>query len=204
MYKNIAVLLLLLLIGGGAYSIVESGGINVIRNAYTNDPKTNTNPPSIENIVGLYSCTVRSGCNNKYLVLLKDDMTAEILLSSDSGIDTTVQQPEPVQQNNTSKELDTTTSSEAPDEEVSSSRTYLGSINDLSNIQPISDLKKGNWLLVRSNVIILTVTDNGDVKLDTPQKIIINKIDSNSLSRISYNKNEYKDMTKPVFLRENY
>jgi hypothetical protein len=209
MYKNIAVVALTLLIGGGIYSIIESGGVSVLHEAYTNDSKTNMHPPSTENIVGLYSCTERTGCKNKYLVLFKDDMTAELLLSSDTGVDNTVTEvaqtaPDATADTESSNDATTSDDTENSDDQDTAPKTYLGSINDLPNIQPMSDLKKGTWSLVRGNVIILTLTDNGDAKLATPQKIIINKIDTNSLSRISYNKTDYKDMTKPVFLRENY
>lgn len=88
MYKYLIISIAIMSIGGAGYYINKAGGGELIGNAITGETKINTIPPTLETVAGLYICDNSSGCENKYVLLLKDNQTAEMLLiSPKNGID---------------------------------------------------------------------------------------------------------------------
>ncbi len=80
MYKYLIIAIAFMSIGGGGYYLRSSGGAELIDKALSNDKQTILNPPTTESVSGLYVCNPTSGCKNKYVLLLKADQTAEMLL----------------------------------------------------------------------------------------------------------------------------
>lgn len=79
----------------------------------------------------------------------------------------------------------------------------IESLADIVNDQPLGNIVKGSWGLGHNNILIITLTEQGTTTFEIPQKLIIKKIESSVLSRIDFNKTDYKDMIKPAFVREN-
>lgn len=84
MYKYLVVGLTFLIITFSGWYIIKLGGGELIRNAFLGAPEQTTlNTPTIESVVGIYSCDKTTGCQDKYVILLREDQTIEFLSSSD-------------------------------------------------------------------------------------------------------------------------
>ncbi len=119
----------------------------------------------------------------------------------DSGI---VENPS-IESSDTSSSTVALNSDEVKDEimqqEYSTSVTSLNEGEDPN----VSDMiTKGTWGLTSNNILILTLTEQGTTTFEVPRKLIVKKVGASLLSRIDYNKNHYKDMVKPVFVRQHY
>lgn len=237
--------------------INKSGGAELIRNAYNNDPSGSLDVPTVDTVSGIYFCDNKSGCNNKYVLLLKEDQTAQMVsttdLSPDSPYYDSLSQNDSSNSTNTANDViqrnsivagdnppagDNTQSSGAQDNSTSTnivtdasstdvtvSPTDTQQSQDTSNQQPVDNtnqiqenigqvfdasngtdslyVKKGTWDFGNGNILIVSITEQGTTTLESPQKFIIKQVRASLLSGISYNKLVYKDMIKPVFIKQN-
>lgn len=60
----------------------------------------------------------------------------------------------------------------------------------------------GVWDLQIKNILVVTLTEKAETKYNVPQKIVIRNIRSKTLSKISYTKDNYKDMHNPIFFKQ--
>lgn len=130
-------------------------------------------PINPDDMPGVYTCHTAATCKNTYILVLKGDKTFELT----KKITTVVQE-----ETNTESEILATNSN--PNEEIS------------------NDTEKGNWDIGVQNMLILTITGKGLDNYDVPQKIVAKNVTQKTLSRISYTKNNYKDMTNPIFIKQ--
>lgn len=87
MYKYLIIGIAFVFTLSGNYYIRKAGGAELISKAVSGETKTNSVPLPIEDMVGLYVCDTQSGCNNKHVLLLKNDQTSELLqISNDVEI----------------------------------------------------------------------------------------------------------------------
>lgn len=90
MYKYLIVGVALLFLVSGGYYINKAGGGDLLASAFSKPPQSNLPPPTLESVTGVYTCDTSSGCNNKFVLLLRDDQTAEMiqLLNTDESSET--------------------------------------------------------------------------------------------------------------------
>ena len=69
-----------------------------------------------------------------------------------------------------------------------------------SNIQQNED--KGTWDLDVQNMLVVSFNGHGDTEYSSPQKLIIKNVGSTALFGIHYTKANYKDMVKPIFVKQ--
>ena len=72
--------------------------------------------------------------------------------------------------------------------------------NEASNVDTTTEI--GNWDLGVQNMLVITITGQGELVYDIPQKIVIKKVTAKTLSKISYTKNNYKDIISPIFIKQ--
>ncbi len=231
MYKYLIIGIACMVIIGSGYYMWRSGGGELIRNAYSVDAQSNLNPPTVESVTGIYTCTKKTGCNNKYTILLKEDQTFQMLASYDNEIEIVPTEEivggEQEERNsivvndtltpNTSETevlstggdtvviaTNTEMSADIVSDNININETSENESSTFESLDPLSDIESGKWGLGRGNILILTVTEQGTTTLDNPKKLIIGKIGASILSSISYNRSQYKDMIKPTFIRQNY
>ena len=60
----------------------------------------------------------------------------------------------------------------------------------------------GVWDLEIKNILVVTLTEKAETKYSVPQKIVIRNIRSKTLSKISYTKDNYRDMHNPIFFKQ--
>ncbi len=65
-----------------------------------------------------------------------------------------------------------------------------------------SIIEKGTWDIDVQNILVVTINEHGTSTYEVPQKIIILDVGTNTLSRINFTKNNYINMIKPVFIRQ--
>jgi hypothetical protein len=65
----------------------------------------------------------------------------------------------------------------------------------------ISSTEIGNWDLGVQNMLVITITGKEESVYDIPQKIVIKNVKNKTLSKISYTKSNYKDMSSPIFIK---
>ena len=216
-YRYLIIGMAVMFSASGYYYINQAGGADIIIGAISGDKKINTMPLNVENVVGVYACDVNSGCNGDYILLLKNDKSAEMLHTlftediKDKNnnsilIDTKIQKyssdisttdEEGVSNNDTQNNV---TSSQDDSSKLSS----LNSLSELSNSDSGDNiLDKGDWDMGVQNMLIINFKENNNDAYKIPQKVVIKQVDGNILSKISYTKTTYKDMLKPVFVRQN-
>jgi hypothetical protein len=227
-----------------------------IRGAFLGEPEQTTlNNPTVESVAGIYSCNKKTGCKDKYVIMLREDQTIELLSSVNPSVtdelknedpnsqevevidDVTIpEDKKPVERSSivfldasgqplgqpateqassttivvedatssltTTTTTPETTSQETPQQEngeegIPSSITSLTELEDATK----AVVEKGTWSFGGGNILIITLTSLGDTEYNTPQKLVIKKIGSSTLSSISFNKQRYKEMIKPVFVK---
>lgn len=83
-YKYLIVGIALMFAWSALHYISKVGGTELILGAISNDSSAGLIPPTVDSVTGAYICDSNSGCNNKYVLLLKSDQTAEMILVSKS------------------------------------------------------------------------------------------------------------------------
>lgn len=176
MYKYLIITIALMFTVAGGYYIDQAGG-GIMGNILTGNITTQDTliPVNIDDIPGEYVCKTVSACNNKYTLILKNDRTAELIKSS-----------KVTHENSSTTETGAweETPSDAPTDEVT------------------NNTEKGQWDLGVKNMLIVTLTEKGENTYTVPQKIVIKSIGTKTLSKISYTKNNYKDMHNPIFFKQ--
>lgn len=219
-------------IGGAGYYINKAGGGELIGNALSRDEKQIMDPPTSDTVAGLYICDTNSGCTKKYVLILKSDQMAEMtvidpiteeenelenveatidenkvlaplspLVNSNSSTSPTdgaaiVESPTVDTSTTTLPFTDTPVASPLTDEVLS--EKYLSDVPE----QAILTVEKGDWSLGVMNLLVITFTETGSSTYDIPQKIVVKSVGASLLSKISYTKSNYKDMVKPVFIKQ--
>lgn len=227
MYKHLIVGLTLIILWGSGYYIVNSGGGELIKNALFSNSQTGMSAPTEETVAGIYSCYAKTGCASKYTILLKEDQTAMLVASADAinvhEGDVDLEMLASLE-NEVGIEVASTSDNAAPTDSLTSQSDTTASTTDSSvtdvatsteefvspdvkfqtlvTSSPDANLEKGSWSFGSGNIIIAVFTEYGTTTYKTPHKLIIKKVEASILSRISFNKENYKDMLKPVFLRE--
>lgn len=74
--------------------------------------------------------------------------------------------------------------------------------NDTESESNTSISEIGVWNIEIKNTLVITLTEKAETKYSVPQKIVIRNVRSKTLSKISYTKNNYKDMHNPIFFKE--
>jgi hypothetical protein len=80
MYKYLIIGIALMFVTGSGYYLNKSGGLNLIYKASKSSGPLNLTQLTRDEISGLYVCNESSGCVHKHLLLLQDDLTAEMLI----------------------------------------------------------------------------------------------------------------------------
>lgn len=80
MYKYLIIGIALMFVTGSGYYLNKSGGLNLIYKASKSSGPLNLTQLTRDEISGLYVCDESSGCIHKHLLLLQDDLTAEMLI----------------------------------------------------------------------------------------------------------------------------
>lgn len=78
----------------------------------------------------------------------------------------------------------------------------VGTDTDPADSVPDSDTEKGDWNLDVQNILVINITGKGDKEYDVAQKIVVKNVRSKTLSKISYTKANYKDMSNPIFIKQ--
>lgn len=173
MYKYLIIGIALMFFSAGAYYINSAGG-GLISDIVAGNitSEANLTPLNIEKIPGIYVCNTSTTCKNKYTLSLKNDKTLELTRT----LLTTNNNPKKNQTD--SDAIDTTTLNGA-----------------------LLTSEQGTWDLGVQNMLVMTLTGSGETSYTIPQKIIIKNVRNTTLSKISYTKNNYKDMISPIFIR---
>lgn len=225
MYKYLIIGVSLMFISGGSYYINKAGG-GLISEVVSGNTQTTITPLNLENIPGVYICGVTSGCENEYVLLLKNDKTVEMTSvsadnqipfttnTSDTSIKAGKETPVPDSKVSSGSDNMTATSTEVatdgtttPNNETSSDPTSqvlsnVTSLEELPNNGSPSIVEKGTWDLGVQNMLVITLTEYGTTTYEVPQKLVIKNVEGNTLSKISYTKINYKDMVTPVFIKQ--
>lgn len=79
------------------------------------------------------------------------------------------------------------------------------STNKNEGIEISNDVEKGQWSLGNGNTVVMsfdkTYTE-GDESTTTTSTLFVQSVSSTTLAKISFDRNIYKDMKKPVFTRQ--
>jgi len=231
MYKYLIIGIAFMFIASSLHYIKKSGGDELIINAITSNQPDNFIPPTISSVTGVYVCDGESGCNNKYILLLKEDGTAEMILLPEESTDTETESEEKNTQvrnsiivNETLKDSEpgamstvSTSTNDEPstpesnvavltatptDENTTSAELSNLFSPDTTNLGSTSVIDKGNWSLAVQNMLVVTLKEQGTTTYDVPQKLVVKNVGASTLSRISYTKSVYSDMINPTFVKQ--
>lgn len=174
MYKYLIITIALMFTAAGGYYIDQAGG-GIMGNIIIGNITTQETlvPINPDDMLGVYTCHTTATCKNTYILILKEDRTFEL-----------------------TKKITTVTP-----EETNTANEIMRTNNDQDEEIP-NDTEKGNWDIGVQNMLILTITGKGLDNYDVPQKIVAKNVTQKTLSRISYTKNNYKDMTNPIFIKQ--
>lgn len=72
------------------------------------------------------------------------------------------------------------------------------------NIETVENehIEKGIWDIGVQNMLIITLTEKDDILYEKKQKIVIKNVKEKTLSKISYTKNNYKDIHTMIFIKK--
>ena len=73
---------------------------------------------------------------------------------------------------------------------------------ELSSDRSKNTPETGTWNLDVQNILVITLDLQENSSYPTPQKIVIKDVKTKTLSKISYTRSNYPDMTNPIFIRE--
>lgn len=230
MYKYLIIGIACMFFFSGAYYINKAGGGEILIGAIVGGKSTPITPLVLDKIPGMYICDESSGCTSKYVLLLRDDKTAEVVLfngdenanseyqnyildesqqlSGDSSSDNAM--PVASDATGTDELSDTTTvddTGDAPLPEVSKPETTVADVDNLfpsNENEDTTDLhvEKGTWDVAVQNMLVVTLYETGSTTYPVPQKIVVKNVTDNSLSKLSYTKSNFTDMVDPVFIRQ--
>jgi hypothetical protein len=96
------------------------------------------------------------------------------------------------------KTVELTQNTEKVENETKDESTETDTVEKLTG----TNVEKGNWDIGVQNMLVITLTEQGEEIYEVPQKIIVKNVRNTTLSKISYTKNNYKDMTNPIFIRQ--
>ncbi|MBP6948613.1 MAG: hypothetical protein KBC41_03270 [Candidatus Pacebacteria bacterium] len=83
--------------------------------------------------------------------------------------------------------------------------TQKDSLNDSDTpeeIQIFSVTEKGVWHIDVKNILVITLTEKESENYDVPQKIVISNVRKKILSKISYTKSNYTDVSTMIFIKQ--
>lgn len=194
MYRKLILGILLAVASSATYYVVFSGGANVITNAVRNDVTPSYNTPTVEMMSGIYSCTKLQGCLATTTLTLKDDNTAEMVSSVaessvvgggvESGESKVGEQPT----------QETEVNSYATITEDSSGLPLAGTVL----------LERGSWELGTNNILIVTLTESGTSTYERYHKFIAQNVSTSTIQKITFPKDLFPSLVKPVFIRLEY
>lgn len=193
MYRKLILGILLAVASSATYYVVFSGGANVITNAVRNDVTPSYNTPTVEMMSGIYSCTKLQGCLATTTLTLKDDNTAEMVSSvaespvsggAEFGENKVGEQP----------------TSEA---EVNSYTASAEENSDLTSVGKVL-LERGSWELGTNNILIVTLTESGTSTYERYHKFIAQNVSTSTIQKITFPKDLFPSLAKPVFIRLEY
>ncbi|MCF7843726.1 hypothetical protein K9M47_02410 [Candidatus Gracilibacteria bacterium] len=166
MYKYLIIGIALMFTLSGSYYINKAGGGDLIEKVISGNTPTNSLPPSPESVSGVYVCSKSFGCNSKFILLLKNDMTAKIVHENE--------------------------------------KSEMFEVLDINELDASSELdtETGFWDIGIQGMLVVTIYEHLGNEYTPAQKIVIKNIGKTMLSSINYSKNNYKNMTKPVFIRQ--
>lgn len=88
----------------------------------------------------------------------------------------------------TSENINKKSSKTAKSEESSEKLTFI--------------IDKGTWTLGVQNMLVLTFNEYGTSTYNIPQKLVVKDVGISTLSKISFTKTNYTNMTNPVFTKQ--
>ena len=122
--------------------------------------------------------------------------------SSSTEIEDTSNTPRDTSTTTTESDPGTTEQSEpSEDTHEETSLSGIASLDELSTVSQ-DTIEKGTWDLSAGNLLVVNITEEGSKPYDIPQKLIVKNVGASTLSKISYTKANYKDMVRPVFVKQ--
>lgn len=124
------------------------------------------------------------------------DITLDASTSSTDTLTTTSSTQDVLQSNN-----DTEVSIISSDTTITEQSASLAVLEELNSV-PLSTIEKGNWTIGVQNMLVINLLEVGTTTYNVPQKLVVKNVGASTLSKISYTKANYKNMIKPVFVKQ--
>ena len=190
MYRKLILGILLVVASSATYYVVFSGGANVITSALRNDVTPSYNTPTVEMI---YSCTKSQGCLGTTTLTLKDDNTLEILSS--------IVKPVVISEG---LELEESKASAEGGQEAGQSGYVSSEGSEVTSLAESLLLERGSWELGTNNILIMTITESGTSTYERYHKLVAQKVSTSTIQKITFAKELFPSLHKPIFTRLEY
>ena len=205
------------------YYVKSSGGASLLGDAYSSDATLAFNPPTYDTVPGVYFCDNHTGCNKHSTLVLGDDQNVEFIVGKDDQEVPNVQNQDQMQlESDQSAHVLPTVTSNIDDKSsvvhsISTDDTHelTDGINASSTLSPEAHQlreallsqatlprEQGTWVLGNGGILIITIIGTEAVTYDVPKKIIVGRVSTTTLERLSFNKSLYPFLKKPIFIKQ--
>lgn len=147
--------------------MIKAGGGELITNAFNGDGEggATLNNPTVEDVIGIYSCSIKTGCKDRYMMMLRDDQTIEFLSSNDPS-----QEEELKKEDTTGVQADLSTSTE----ETQEKKVERTSIVFVGEEGQSNETQQGNTATSTQDggdVAVASSTENGSSSKQTTSEV---------------------------------